>query len=79
MRGNQDNTPIIMVTANSDEARERQCREAGANAFFGKPFEFYELLKCVEALLLPADRWVVMTGEIIHSLDHLLNCLNCIE
>jgi len=56
VRGNHDNTPIIMITANSNEDDIRQCHEAGINALFGKPFELDALLKCVEALLLATVR-----------------------
>jgi len=55
MRSNQDNTPIVMITANINEAEIRQCHAAGVDVLFDKPFELDDLLLCIEKLLA-ADR-----------------------
>jgi DNA-binding response OmpR family regulator len=43
-------TPIIMITAMSDEEVKRRAHEAGATAYFEKPFSPLALLKEIETL-----------------------------
>jgi DNA-binding response OmpR family regulator len=43
-------TPIIMITASSDEEVKRRAHEAGATAYFEKPFSPLALLKEIETL-----------------------------
>ena len=41
---------MIVLTAVANETTERQAREAGADAFFAKPYSVSALLECVSAL-----------------------------
>src|SRR5467141_4832376 len=43
--------PVIILTAHGDEEARRRSREAGAVAFFGKPFRADALLNAVERVL----------------------------
>ena len=49
-------TRVLMLTARDDATIEQACREAGANAFMGKPFSSVELLDRVEELAKEAVR-----------------------
>jgi CheY-like chemotaxis protein len=42
--------PIIVITAMDDDAARRRATEAGANAFYTKPFSPIALLKEIERL-----------------------------
>jgi FixJ family two-component response regulator len=44
--------PMIFITANDSEEARRRAMEAGAVAFFAKPFSDEQLLKAIEAALL---------------------------
>ena len=41
---------MIVLTATANEATEKQARDAGADAFFAKPYSVSALLECVAAL-----------------------------
>jgi FixJ family two-component response regulator len=43
--------PVIILTAHADDEARRRSREAGAVAFFGKPFRADALLNAVERML----------------------------
>ncbi|WMP19448.1 ATP-binding protein [Thiothrix lacustris] len=43
--------PIIVLTAHVTLAVERQCQDAGANAFLGKPFELLDLYRVIHRVL----------------------------
>jgi DNA-binding response OmpR family regulator len=43
-------TPVIMITAMSDEETKRRAHEAGATAYYEKPFSPLALLKEIESL-----------------------------
>jgi len=43
--------PVIMVTAVSSTLASFAGREAGANEYVTKPFDFKQLLRCINALL----------------------------
>lgn len=45
-------TPVIFVTASANETTRNLAREAGATAFFAKPFEGGRLLQAIERELL---------------------------
>src|SRR5262249_52054123 len=47
---NLRDTPVIIITAMSDEDVKRRAHEAGATAFFEKPFSPLALLKEIESL-----------------------------
>jgi DNA-binding response OmpR family regulator len=52
LRADKDlrDTPVIIITAMSDEDVKRRAHEAGATAFFEKPFSPLALLKEIESL-----------------------------
>ena len=43
--------PVIILTAHADDAARQRSREAGAVAFFGKPFQADALLNAVKRVL----------------------------
>jgi DNA-binding response OmpR family regulator len=43
-------TPVIIITASSDDEVKRRAHEAGATAFYEKPFSPLALLKEIESL-----------------------------
>jgi CheY-like chemotaxis protein len=45
-----ESIPIIVITAMDDDAARRRATEAGANAFYTKPFSPIALLKEIERL-----------------------------
>ena len=44
------NTPVIIISAMNDDEVKRKAADAGANAFYEKPFSPLALLKEIEAL-----------------------------
>jgi DNA-binding response OmpR family regulator len=50
-------TPVIMITAMTDEEIKRRAHEAGATAYFEKPFSPLALLKEIESLQRRSGHW----------------------
>jgi FixJ family two-component response regulator len=53
LRSSQARMPIIFITAHGNEAIRAQALQAGAVAFFAKPFDDTALLKAIHAALAP--------------------------
>ena len=53
LRSSQAHLPIIVMTAHGTEAIRAQALQAGAVAFFAKPFDDTALLKAIHAALAP--------------------------
>jgi len=53
LRSSQARMPIIFLTAHGNEAIRAQALQAGAVAFFAKPFDDTALLKAIHAALAP--------------------------
>jgi len=53
LRSSQARMPIIFMTAHGNEAMRAQALQAGALAFFAKPFDDTALLKAIHAALAP--------------------------
>jgi FixJ family two-component response regulator len=53
LRSRQARIPIIFLTAHGNEAMRTQALQAGAVAFFAKPFDDTALLKAIHAALAP--------------------------
>lgn len=49
--------PVIMISANNDDELKRKAHEAGATAFFDKPFSPLALLKEIESLHRRSGQW----------------------
>ena len=49
--------PVIIITAMNDDEVRRRATDAGATAFFEKPFSPLALLKEIEALAKRSARW----------------------
>ncbi|MBL7858438.1 MAG: response regulator [Cyclobacteriaceae bacterium] len=47
----QHRTPIIVLSAQAEEASKRECIQAGANLFLTKPFDEQELLSSIKKFL----------------------------
>ncbi len=50
-------TPIIIISAMSDEEVKRRAHEAGATAYYEKPFSPLALLKEIESLQRRSGQW----------------------
>lgn len=50
-------TPVIMISARADEELKRRAHEAGATAFYDKPFSPLALLKEIEGLHRRSGQW----------------------
>jgi CheY-like chemotaxis protein len=48
--------PVVVISARDDEESRRKAREAGATAYYGKPFSPTALLKQIEKLQQAATR-----------------------
>jgi DNA-binding response OmpR family regulator len=59
IRGDKDikDTPIIIISAMSDEDVKRRAHEAGATAYYEKPFSPLALLKEIESLQRRSGQW----------------------
>ena len=55
--GQLKETPVIVITAMTDEETRRRAHEAGATAFFEKPFSPLALLKEIESLQRRSGHW----------------------
>jgi len=53
LRSSQARMPIIFITAHGNEAMRAQALQAGAVAFFAKPFDDTALLEAIHAALAP--------------------------
>jgi FixJ family two-component response regulator len=53
LRSRQARMPIIFITAHGNEAMRAQALQAGAVAFFAKPFDDTALLEAIHAALAP--------------------------
>jgi FixJ family two-component response regulator len=53
LRSSQARIPIIFITAHGDEAMRAQALQAGAVAFFAKPFNDTALLEAIHTALAP--------------------------
>ena len=53
LRGGGDNTPIIMLTTENQEAKKAEGQAAGAKAWMVKPFKPEQMLMAVSKLCLP--------------------------
>jgi FixJ family two-component response regulator len=53
LRSSQARMPIIFLTAHGNEAMRAQALQAGAVAFFAKPFDDTALLEAIHAALAP--------------------------
>lgn len=51
VRGDQNNTQVLMLTAKAQDADREQAIQKGANYFMSKPFSPMELLELVEKIL----------------------------
>ena len=49
--------PVIVISAQSDEELKRRAHEAGATAFYEKPFSPLALLKEIEGLHRRSGQW----------------------
>lgn len=49
--------PVIMISASNDDELKRKAHEAGATAFFDKPFSPTALLKEIESLHRRSGQW----------------------
>jgi DNA-binding response OmpR family regulator len=49
--------PVIMISALNDDELKRKAHEAGATAFFDKPFSPLALLKEIESLYRRSGQW----------------------
>jgi len=49
--------PVIMISALNDDELKRKAHEAGATAFFDKPFSPLALLKEIESLHRRSGQW----------------------
>lgn len=61
LQKNNISTPVIFVTAFSDEFYKIKCFESGADDFITKPFSFTELVARVNAVLRRSTRAVDLT------------------
>jgi DNA-binding response OmpR family regulator len=50
-------TPIIIISAVNDDEVKRRAYDAGATAFFEKPFSPLALLKEIESLMRRSGQW----------------------
>lgn len=59
LRGNAETKeiPVIMISALNDDELKRRAHEAGATAFFDKPFSPTALLKEIESLHRRSGQW----------------------
>ena len=63
VRADRCSTPILMLTARSDIEDRIQGLNAGADYYLTKPFDFRELLACVNALLRRVRDFAMVKGE----------------
>lgn len=52
-------TPVVIISAASDDEMKRRADEAGASAFYAKPFSPSSLLKEIETLARRSGRFAV--------------------
>jgi two-component system alkaline phosphatase synthesis response regulator PhoP len=59
IRGDKElkDTPIIIISAMSDDEVKRRAHEAGATAYYEKPFSPLALLKEIESLQRRSGQW----------------------
>jgi len=59
LRANKDTReiPVIIISALNDDELKRKAHEAGATAFFDKPFSPTALLKEIESLHRRSGQW----------------------
>lgn len=55
--------PVIVITAMNDDEIRRRAIEAGANAFYEKPFSPLALLKEIEALGRKSGKWAALPAK----------------
>lgn len=75
LRGKNDNTPVLMLTVKNEILTRVQTLDSGADDYMAKPFNMYELLARVRALIrrsqgkrrLPSSRILVINGYRIDS------------
>lgn len=63
LRANTNYTPILMLTAKSDEAARIVGLDSGADDYLGKPFSIAELIARVKALFRRLDTFTAKTTE----------------
>lgn len=56
-------TAVIIISAQNDDEVKRRAVDAGANAFYEKPFSPLSLLKEIEALARRSDVVIKVTGD----------------
>lgn len=61
LRARELATPVIFMTAFSQEGDQQRARAIGATAFLSKPFQDHELIHCIECALSPPAQDVLRT------------------
>ena len=69
VRASERYTPILMLTARSDEVDRVLGLELGADDYLTKPFSVRELVARVKALLRRSDAWAVDDAPVDEALD----------
>jgi CheY-like chemotaxis protein len=58
-----EKVPIIVITADIQDATKKECRQLGARAFVNKPFKAYDLQNVInECLSLSSDTGTTTNG-----------------